>query len=519
MKPSFAHKRSESRQILAARHTRSSTGFVTRSSFALEKTKTSESFIVLPKDPNRLLAELKGRKKSKETEVTPEVASAVIKNYLIPMFEADTQARSALARHSVYNTQSSNCFKPDKGTVYAELKLSERLSLKLRQTEEVVENLKRQLAELHQTKFGIQKELDYNRMDLVHAKTSSKVWMLQCEELNKARQISELTNNLFKAQTRELRDTCVSLENQLSQLKQTLHEERAHTENWRNRVVELEHSGAMIKMSNDVMTEHLKGLYEAVADCLNVHSLQDKLSNELSTVVACSKPLLGQDTYLKEQSGFTKLVLDDTQHDLDLSVTMLKETKREKDKLSLVFKEYSTRMEKKSADLAAENQSLQEQYDSLVIKHASLGEEYEKIRQRAKAYHSKKKQFDQVEEKVCKRCLKIYIDTENYNWSCKTHSSEFGGEIYWCCGKAKDGPGCRLAKHENKEDEEEKVEALNREPNKSLGICVGCKKHGHLFIDCPLDPNVVTNADIPIEKSRIGTVKIRTGIPSRIRMT
>ena len=29
-----------------------------------------------------------------------------------------------------------------------------------------------------------------------------------------------------------------------------------------------------------------------------------------------------------------------------------------------------------------------------------------------------------------------YLDSENYNWSCRTHTSEFGGEMWWCCGKA-----------------------------------------------------------------------------------
>ena len=45
--------------------------------------------------------------------------------------------------------------------------------------------------------------------------------------------------------------------------------------------------------------------------------------------------------------------------------------------------------------------------------------------------------------KICKRCGKDYSERENYNWSCKTHKSQWSGEMWWCCGKrTKEGPGC-----------------------------------------------------------------------------
>jgi len=35
----------------------------------------------------------------------------------------------------------------------------------------------------------------------------------------------------------------------------------------------------------------------------------------------------------------------------------------------------------------------------------------------------------------CKNCQKDYLENENFNWSCRTHQSDYGGEIWWCCGK------------------------------------------------------------------------------------
>jgi hypothetical protein len=46
------------------------------------------------------------------------------------------------------------------------------------------------------------------------------------------------------------------------------------------------------------------------------------------------------------------------------------------------------------------------------------------------------------------------METENFNWSCRTHQSEFGGELWWCCGKAGiQAIGCKFSKHESKDDD------------------------------------------------------------------
>ena len=37
--------------------------------------------------------------------------------------------------------------------------------------------------------------------------------------------------------------------------------------------------------------------------------------------------------------------------------------------------------------------------------------------------------------KLCKNCTKEFHESDNFNWSCKTHKSDYGGEMWWCCGK------------------------------------------------------------------------------------
>ena len=53
-------------------------------------------------------------------------------------------------------------------------------------------------------------------------------------------------------------------------------------------------------------------------------------------------------------------------------------------------------------------------------------------------------------------CGKDYIDQENFNWSCRTHKSDFSGELWWCCGKKiKDALGCQFGKHEARNEADE----------------------------------------------------------------
>jgi BTK motif len=71
----------------------------------------------------------------------------------------------------------------------------------------------------------------------------------------------------------------------------------------------------------------------------------------------------------------------------------------------------------------------------------------------------KSKRFASTQDYLsCKFCGKDFVDKENFNWSCRTHRSEFSGEMWWCCGKtSKDALGCKFNKHEarNEADDED----------------------------------------------------------------
>lgn len=66
--------------------------------------------------------------------------------------------------------------------------------------------------------------------------------------------------------------------------------------------------------------------------------------------------------------------------------------------------------------------------------------------------------FQRMQVKLCTRCHKEYNEKENYNWSCRTHQSTYGGTMWWCCGRRnKDDPGCKYSKHQITEAEEDGI--------------------------------------------------------------
>ena len=76
-------------------------------------------------------------------------------------------------------------------------------------------------------------------------------------------------------------------------------------------------------------------------------------------------------------------------------------------------------------------------------------------RMRARIQRLKQRKAVKFTALSCKVCNEEFEESENYNWSCRTHHSKWGGYMWWCCGKkTQDAPGCKFSKHINKDAEE-----------------------------------------------------------------
>ena len=118
------------------------------------------------------------------------------------------------------------------------------------------------------------------------------------------------------------------------------------------------------------------------------------------------------------------------------------------------------------------------------------------MKERIKKLKKRGGKFD-ILQKICKMCGKDYVEKENLNWSCRTHRSEYSGEIWWCCGKtSKEAIGCLVQKHMSKDEEDEDEEDKGQYQSKMKLKCLCCKEIGHLIDRCPRDPNIRTKAEI-----------------------
>ena len=113
---------------------------------------------------------------------------------------------------------------------------------------------------------------------------------------------------------------------------------------------------------------------------------------------------------------------------------------------------------KLSKQLAQANKENNEQAEEILTFQKTvkqLAMEKEKSKLRIQKLIQRKGKFDSA-FKTCKKCSKEFTEKENFNWSCRQHQSDFGGEMWWCCGKpGKDTPGCLYSKHESKDDEDD----------------------------------------------------------------
>lgn len=142
-----------------------------------------------------------------------------------------------------------------------------------------------------------------------------------------------------------------------------------------------------------------------------------------------------------------------------------------------------------------------------------MHEERDKLQKHVVKLLARKGKFDSV-LKQCKQCNKEYNEKENYNWSCRVHQSEWGGEMWWCCGKrGKEQPGCKFSKHVVANDQEEEFKdpkEIEEERLKQLRYqrCQCCKEVGHSIDKCTRDPNYRTNIDLAEDAKRL--IKIST---------
>ena len=109
-----------------------------------------------------------------------------------------------------------------------------------------------------------------------------------------------------------------------------------------------------------------------------------------------------------------------------------------------LFKVKNNSLETKNQKLAADLKMKEETFFKTDKQNRVYADQVQKLRAHVTKLLQRKGKMDQ-DFKQCKNCGNEYYQKENFNWSCRVHQSEWGGEMWWCCGKRnKDAPGCKF---------------------------------------------------------------------------
>ena len=401
---------------------------------------------------------MRARHRPSLPRLDPSLASQVVSTYLLPLFESSSQLLTDQSRSLTFGTTKrfSHPLDPIPGTVYGELKLSEQLGNELSRVKIELAETKAKLKESEQRKESAISDLTVLQESLLAAESHLK--SLQVHSLADKRQLesTHLTESRLQMELKTLQDAYSLLEDSSKTVNSVLQEQYARNDKLKNRLTEQEHINSLLLMENDIVGERLKGLYFAIQQIADSHHSAQRFAAAFGTLTAATGTLT---TYTEElRTSVAELTVErDLLRTDNLELVGLRgEMKGERDKMAKVAKERIGELVGTLQKTEEEREELRGKWEEAEKNFKDLTEEYEKMRQKAKQYRMRRKQFGEEEEKVCRNCQKVYVDSENYNWSCRRHPNEYSGDIYWCCGKSnRDAIGCKISKHESKEDEEE----------------------------------------------------------------
>lgn len=212
----------------------------------------------------------------------------------------------------------------------------------------------------------------------------------------------------------------------------------------------MSHLFNLIVIENQIIKDKLANLYSSMDNILGQQSENSAKDEVIEKLIKHAKNL--QEAYESSEKKYLEIsmIRDDMKYRMEQIAEAKNILSNDQEKVLLKNKEKMLRMKELNDSLTEEREKLKGKLETTEYNYKILSEEYEKLRQRVK--QAKFRQVEVEEEKVCKSCKKIYKEEENYNWSCKIHSSQYSG-IWWCCGKKdKNAPGCKVCMHESKEE-------------------------------------------------------------------
>lgn len=215
---------------------------------------------------------------------------------------------------------------------------------------------------------------------------------------------------------------------------------------------QLEHMNNLLQEENLIMKERSFGIDQSMKSLVRSFAQDKKKGEENQVFYSILQELESENSTLRTHALELTTKLDFTLIILKKSQKRNLKLSSEKENLTFKYREKLKKM-KKEVDFYSKN------YEELKIYQERANKELELVNKEYEEVCKKLSSFKVVEiEKICVNCKKVYQDDSNFNWSCKTHVSQYSSEFWWCCGKTnKDDEGCKITFHTSKEDQEESV--------------------------------------------------------------
>lgn len=192
-------------------------------------------------------------------DITPEIAAYVVKNYLLPMFDADLKKAQRKNRRGLISPE-----KKEENTVYGELKLSEKLQLEIYTLREEKERLTEQLEALTYASKSHSKQVRTLQLQLEstrHSNTQLKQALHRAQNAQHSQRCDVVIAGdaknevltLAKTSERYRKEGCYRLE-----------AAKVEIEKQNNQIIGLKQQLSLAKTELEIVGDQLKRLYDAI---------------------------------------------------------------------------------------------------------------------------------------------------------------------------------------------------------------------------------------------------------------
>ena len=416
--------------------------------------------------PNKL------KSKQRTLSILPETAAKVAKEYLLPMFQKNLTNRGK---------KTFKTLEPVEGTVLSEIKLSEQLAMEVEKLKKLLSAKNGELEEAQQKYQSAVKEVNNYYNNYLDSKNTFQINNFEYQNLLKENQ--NLKQQLKHSKTPQKEK---ELTTKIRELEARLGEERSRNHKLDIKVAELEHGNSLLSMHNQVIGERLKGLTKAIESILGDFSSQNKLKKEVRLVSQAVSVISNDHLELLES---TIRISEERNQFYQDSVQLLEQktsAQLQSDKLYNKLTQKINNLQEKLNKYSIEKEELQEKNTELT-KNLQTQKKYTKTL-KATLNNLKRKSS---ESRQCIKCGMWFIETKNFQWSCKTHAGNYSEEsgIYFCCGKkGKESGGCITSTHMPSDDEDSESSFLKK--------CKICTEDGHKSSNCPRSYAVKSEQEI-----------------------